>query len=1114
LFTFIIKRIFHIFLLFVSIDSDVGEHDVEDNDDVMQEGEFQENQNDMEHDVIDITDSPQTSDHEATSGNMNFKRSNENSPLKSQNVTYKKARKTFETQQISTNSSSPAKTAHEVGDVPNQNRTFSIQQLYAPGLPGSMFTWAETVVMMEASLRGQPVLGMRLLSPRYNMAYVRTHFATVIEPYLHLNIRSCPRLEEEHWKAIIVADYKRSLHETGPVILKESGYSYRNPHLVLPIDRVLENVMVANDVQKHPLLETLSQIRGVPSLKDYETNTKALTKKSKNEIEVEAPPGTNPETSSSVINNAALSSEVGRNSINDPIAYTDQKRDESQEMMVEASPAAASPVVEGEGDCVDFTEDVETYKVSAPSNVDVSRIRGGGGDPSESLHHYPRDKWIGKAVYGKCVTTLADNTETGEAIFLGTIVTVNENEKCCNVKVVFVNTSGQLPQPVITPVLWDVLKVVVNPEEMRTLLRVGVDVSGEKETTISHEPANPQYSTEHNSLFAKEVPHYARLKYGLHRSRADISLNKAGLMFLNRLIHRPSSSAPIGVLPDGTSVCWFQSDPKAIYLKKHSMNSREFQQNQKRFFSFVNRWVSKKPKQRYISNEFRENSYYCMWGCTTKSREFLCFEKRDELDEHVAECHLFSKNREEACQGLIRVQEGDQICSLCADITSACCALNIDLARFATVYEDEQVLKSGSLIFRSPFPARVMFKPNSVMDLTDAGRGALHFSNMAFLLSKTDVGLRRLIRLWSRLCRLFCIETDGKFRVPLSKCIIDPNDKMYARKNPDAMYIEDDQNVTDQSVEFTESKFEENQIISSDDLNPPRKPRSLLTQSLNPKEEMKMDIFHTRFDNLKIFLLNLAANIPVDLKLSDSIWDEPYLDRWKRFVQTSHNTLMLIQGLILLQHSVDNLLLPKWWNKGRGWCSAGGAMSDVKTVSIFALRLFAFDAAIYEYYIANSKLISKAKVSSDNKRETRSDRHIRKEKSSLGNSKSEISQDDKPKAPERYALNMKQMLEDLDKQKVKASLQRLMKMKLKKRVSVISDMAVRCAIPRFEGLSGDSCRVCSAGGDLLCCEYCNQVQHMECCSPPLKTFPDFDFICDDCVQDINVTNLHAITYPN
>lgn len=53
-----------------------------------------------------------------------------------------------------------------------------------------------------------------------------------------------------------------------------------------------------------------------------------------------------------------------------------------------------------------------------------------------------------------------------------------------------------------------------------------------------------------------------------------------------------------------------------------------------------------------------------------------------------------------------------------------------------------------------------------------------------------------------------------------------------------------------------------------------------------------------------------------------------------------------------------------------------------------------------------------------------------------------------------------------------------------------------------EGLfiSDDHCRKCGRMGDLLCCELCPSVYHLECLSPPLLKVPDDEWICPVCSE--------------
>lgn len=44
----------------------------------------------------------------------------------------------------------------------------------------------------------------------------------------------------------------------------------------------------------------------------------------------------------------------------------------------------------------------------------------------------------------------------------------------------------------------------------------------------------------------------------------------------------------------------------------------------------------------------------------------------------------------------------------------------------------------------------------------------------------------------------------------------------------------------------------------------------------------------------------------------------------------------------------------------------------------------------------------------------------------------------------------------------------------------------------------DHCRICHRVGDLLCCETCPAVYHLECVEPPLVDVPQEDWQCNIC----------------
>lgn len=56
----------------------------------------------------------------------------------------------------------------------------------------------------------------------------------------------------------------------------------------------------------------------------------------------------------------------------------------------------------------------------------------------------------------------------------------------------------------------------------------------------------------------------------------------------------------------------------------------------------------------------------------------------------------------------------------------------------------------------------------------------------------------------------------------------------------------------------------------------------------------------------------------------------------------------------------------------------------------------------------------------------------------------------------------------------------------------------------------DHCRVCHKVGDLLCCETCPAVFHLECVDPPLTDVPQEDWQCNLCKihKVIRILNLY------
>ena len=138
--------------------------------------------------------------------------------------------------EISSGSSS-TKTYHDVNE----------SDLYRPGFKGSFISRVETSILIEAMLRKLPTLGMRLLSPRYELNMIKRECLNVVRPsFRQYGFASLPKITEVQWKALLQADYNRSKCETGSILFSEGGYSYREPVTILPLDRIFERLIYQN----------------------------------------------------------------------------------------------------------------------------------------------------------------------------------------------------------------------------------------------------------------------------------------------------------------------------------------------------------------------------------------------------------------------------------------------------------------------------------------------------------------------------------------------------------------------------------------------------------------------------------------------------------------------------------------------------------------------------------------------------------------------------------------------------------------------------------------------------------------------------------------------------
>jgi hypothetical protein len=58
-------------------------------------------------------------------------------------------------------------------------------------------------------------------------------------------------------------------------------------------------------------------------------------------------------------------------------------------------------------------------------------------------------------------------------------------------------------------------------------------------------------------------------------------------------------------------------------------------------------------------------------------------------------------------------------------------------------------------------------------------------------------------------------------------------------------------------------------------------------------------------------------------------------------------------------------------------------------------------------------------------------------------------------------------------------------------------------VPTWELETNDYCTVCEDGGDMICCEFCNLVYHLNCLTPALSRPPHRTWACPSCAYDFS-----------
>lgn len=235
-------------------------------------------------------------------------------------------------------------------------------------------------------------------------------------------------------------------------------------------------------------------------------------------------------------------------------------------------------------------------------------------------------------------------------------------------------------------------------------------------------------------------------------------------------------------------------------------------------------------------------------------------------------------------------------------------------------------------------------------------------------------------------------------------------------------------------------------------------------------------------DVLKVLMMRIAINIPQSLYASTMsmfsdlersyFWDR--IDVWIRFLCRCSNVRMISQALIMLQSSIKKSLMPRWWKANKSGWSSSLVILQNPSLSKIAVQALHFDTAVAEY-------IATAKVAKNQVYPAGFDEKESKQMSPSPEVDVEI---DSNGVESRIAF-----------------VAHLEKMDVIERLKLLEKLATKFDLPLHEGEYAEVCMVCENGGDLVCCEYCQNVVHQHCFGYE-GDLDDVIFVCKECTDDI------------
>eukprot|EP00587_Corethron_hystrix_P001664 CAMPEP_0113308688 /NCGR_PEP_ID=MMETSP0010_2-20120614/7036_1 /TAXON_ID=216773 ORGANISM="Corethron hystrix, Strain 308" /NCGR_SAMPLE_ID=MMETSP0010_2 /ASSEMBLY_ACC=CAM_ASM_000155 /LENGTH=2465 /DNA_ID=CAMNT_0000163799 /DNA_START=1 /DNA_END=7398 /DNA_ORIENTATION=- /assembly_acc=CAM_ASM_000155 len=1067
--------------------------------------------------------------------------------------------------------------------------------------PDSILTYVEAAVLAAAIKRNLPKLGVRLLCPRYDSVVLKREFSRYC---MESNLEDIPIINDELWQKVVIADYNRSLDETGAIIRKEGAFGYRKPIGILPLDRILEPYVTNSSLfysqfvqggrptpfQLSPNYYTeyprqnpvhpnsvggFSNDTGSQSLAPvpvHQANNDQCNINIKQHTEC-APSNSHSMKQSTSDRITGLSNSAHGYSTNSGGSKLKSQGSSSDGMKTSSGINSHDPIVINENDDKNHVNEKRNDN-SFHGKMKIGKL----STPDIQLSTIPVEKWVAGVVKGYCLTNrTAQPKET--SLFLGQILSITDKScTMCRVNVIYINNLGILPKPstriVKVKSLYiarksdiSILNQVKHFLKKKDVLRKQGNgkIPAEKQKYLPENNPLPP-STKNSSISSGVLPSPERKipncipEYAKSRSNGQkISINDASKFLVSRLCQKESSNIMLGVLPDGGTVYWLQSDPNSLYVCPASRDCYDIKMKVLLNVLRKEKNSIRKNYKRTIKNE-SGNDYICCWGCTYRQdsltskncHSVLSFKNREDLEDHLKCFHgIPSYSNEEVW---LRVPGGSAIQELCADITSGAVSLNLRIAQVVTTFKSYVfVPPNGKEFYKSPFQKRITFNPDKLLDLTEGGKGSTNFSFLfeTGVLKETNWHCRNLIRLWSRIYRIFAVEDTGNFRLKDMECStevkIDSISENVGICHETSKPLGKDgaNKITKVCILYQKSFLERNHnipcILCNSDGNgngckasKVKNPCSLSSKYFceklqendaglgeeNPESAGISDSvvnssglvqLHSKINLVKKQLLETSSIIPKKLYkrkgakgVHMSLSDDNNFELWRSYLKNSKSSHEVSQAFVVISRNVCESDLPNWWTDlTNGWLSVYALMNNPDLANI-AMRVYAFNAAITDTCIS-AKLKLGRSSGSPTRRVSLTTKHnnfeMEKKNKKISN---EINS---------TLLSVRDMRNYINISEINEELKKFEEMDMEERMKVTAGLADSFGMMRFNGISNNECSVCGDVGHVMCCEFCNVVMHWGCCTPPLDHIPEFDFVCPECILDVVTYKIYIQKYP-